>query len=225
MKKILAGTFGCMLLISVNVSAKEYLGFDLGNDPFEKVTQELERQKIAYKIEYEKDENNQEIKALPFLKFKTFPRWEKHGKVEEGELYFIEGKLATINASWVDIGDSVVDQTKNLFKSIAQKKTEDSLYKSLDVAFRKKYEIDKLPYVHNGAEIVRYSDDNKVDIRLKRSMVSPTRNPMDDYYVTSVTYWDKEAQNTRNKIVGENNKKIAEEKRKHDPDLQFAQDF
>lgn len=225
MKKILSGIVSSILIASFNVQAKEYLGFDLGNDSFEKVTRQIESQKIPFTIYYEKDANQNDIKELPIVKIKRYPAWEKYGKVDASEFCFAEGKLSTLYVAWEDKGDSFADVTKDLIKAYTMQKKKLSLFKTLEAAFGKKYEVKSAADPSDNFSEALYDDGKEVSIRLKRSTVNPTKNIMDSYYVTTVTYWENGLNDKVQKVVANQNKTIAEEKRKHDPDLQFAKDF
>src|ERR1700722_4925140 len=111
MKKILLGMFICAILVSVNVTAKEYLGFDLGHDSLDKVLTDFKKKDISYSIDYEKDINNEYIKELPIITIQKYPLWAKYGKVVYGQFYFSDGNLVTLYVAWHDKGDNMLDVT------------------------------------------------------------------------------------------------------------------
>lgn len=224
---ILAGTI--LLLMSFSGQAKEYLGFNLGQDSFEKIQEELTKKKIKYTIEYYKSKNQQDITDLPVIKIESYPLWEKYGKIKKGELSFCKGTLSSISVGWVDNAGTIVTFGKDFVNHISRKEVKSSLYRTLDTAFRKKYEIMSYNYEHDGKIDALYKDETDVKITLVRRTIKPNMNPLNITFITTVTYHDNALVEAKTDMIQSINEDIAssmlKEKRKHDPDLLFAKDF
>jgi hypothetical protein len=212
-------------LNSIAGQAKEYLGYDLGNETLEGISKKLESQEIKYQLKYEKDKQKNDIKALPIIEINNHPLFMKYGKLQKGEFYFVGDKLSGIHINWYDIGDSLVDDVKNLVKAFGKKEKKNSLFKSFELAFNKKY----MPQAYTkdigvGLEAY-YNDGNDYSIRLRRLRMAPTTNPLNDYYLTSVTYWNNASSEKYAEIKNNHNKIASIENLKNDPDVQFVKDF
>ncbi len=208
-------------ICTTTVQAKEYLGFDVGKDSFEKVVNTLASQNVSYQIDYEEDKNGNKMNDFPLIKIKSYAPWEQYGTVKAGEFGFTQGKLAVVHAAWEDKGINIKNAAKDLFTSFS-KEPERPLFYKLDMVFRQKYEIESYPQPHSNFTEATYNDKKIVEIRLRRSIVKPDRNPLGLYYQTDVTYWDVKLYNQKKSLTGKSTEKDNNESRENDIYVNFA---
>lgn len=207
----LALFFSALALMSFNCQGKEYIGIDLGKTTFDDVKQKLDQAHIKYTVKFDKDDNGKDILDLPTLSFKQFPDWQKHGKVVEGEMHFINGKVDSFSASW-------------------EEGKEPLLFRNLCAGFSKKYDTIRYPATNgNDWDNVRhgtFKDESNVLIDLQTKQLWRNKlKPLNWHYITTVAYKDVNMSEDKKKLIEDKNKLVEEVKRTHDPDLKFAQEF